>query len=114
MPLNSAALNPIIATAPISTNTMPIHRSAFSYFMKRGVMRLSITQLCWKNSCHGATVVPTMPITSSITSESFACAGQFGTKKSRDICATGGWIDTSTGTSSRLSTHSRSRTARSA
>ena len=42
-PLNSAALNPIIATAPISTNTMPIHRSAFSYFMKRGVMRLSIT-----------------------------------------------------------------------
>ena len=46
-----------------------------------------------------------MPITSSITSDSFECAGQFGMKKSRVTCATGGWIATSTGTSSRLSRH---------
>ena len=43
VPANSAAQNEIIATAPIITNAMPIHRSAFSYFMKRGVMRLSMT-----------------------------------------------------------------------
>ena len=42
-PENSWAENAIIATAPTSTKAMPIHRSAFSYFMKRGVMRLSIT-----------------------------------------------------------------------
>ena len=35
--------------------------------MNRGVMRLSTTYDCWKNSCQGATVVPTMPMTSSIT-----------------------------------------------
>ena len=30
-----------------------------------GVMRLSTMLDCWKNSCHGATVVPTMAMTSS-------------------------------------------------
>ena len=37
--------------------------------MKRGVIRLSITLDCWKNSCHGATVVPTIAMISRIASE---------------------------------------------
>ena len=32
--------------------------------MNRGVMRLSITLDCWKNSCQGATVVPTIAMIS--------------------------------------------------
>ena len=39
----ASAANPIIATAPSTTRTMPIPRSIRSYRMKRGVMRLSIT-----------------------------------------------------------------------
>jgi hypothetical protein len=64
---NATAVVPISAAAPTITMTMPIQRSAFSYFMNRGVIRLSITYDCWKKSCHGAIVVPTMPITSSMT-----------------------------------------------
>src|SRR5689334_4143424 len=37
--------------------------------MNRGVMRLSTTLDCWKNSCHGATVVPTMAMISNTASE---------------------------------------------
>src|ERR1700733_5231637 len=37
--------------------------------MNRGVMRLSTTLDCWKNSCQGATVVPTMAMISSTASE---------------------------------------------
>src|SRR6201998_3517499 len=37
--------------------------------MKRGVMRLSTTLDCWKNSCHGATVVPTTAMISSTASD---------------------------------------------
>jgi len=37
--------------------------------IQRGVMRLSITLDCWKNSCHGATVVPTIAMISSIEVE---------------------------------------------
>ena len=40
---NATAVVPISAAAPTTTMTMPIHRSAFSYFMNRGVIRLSIT-----------------------------------------------------------------------
>ena len=43
VPANAAATAPISAAAPITTITMPIHRSAFSYFMNRGVIRLSMT-----------------------------------------------------------------------
>src|ERR1700742_3898258 len=37
--------------------------------MKRGVMRLSTTLDCWKNSCQGATVVPTIAMISNTASE---------------------------------------------
>ena len=37
--------------------------------MKRGVMRLSTMLDCWKNSCQGATVVPTMAMMSSTAAE---------------------------------------------
>jgi hypothetical protein len=37
--------------------------------MKRGVIRLSMTFDCWKNSCHGATVVPTIAMISSTAVE---------------------------------------------
>ncbi len=43
VPANAAAEAPISAAPPMTTTTMPMHRSAFSYFMKRGVIRLSIT-----------------------------------------------------------------------
>lgn len=60
----------MIATAPIITTAMPIHRSAFSYLIQRGVIRLSTTLDCWKKSCQGATVVPTMETISSSSVES--------------------------------------------
>ena len=44
-------------------------------------MRLSITFDCWKNSCHGATVVPTIAMISS-TEVEFAPPWIPGTKKS--------------------------------
>ena len=37
--------------------------------MNRGVMRLSTTLDCWKKSCHGATVVPTMAMMSSTAAD---------------------------------------------
>src|ERR1700741_3374678 len=37
--------------------------------MNRGVMRLSTMLDCWKNSCQGATVVPTIAMISSTASE---------------------------------------------
>jgi len=43
--------------------------SARSYPMNLGVIRLSMTLDCWKNSCHGATVVPTIAIMSRIALE---------------------------------------------
>ncbi len=92
VPANAAAAKPIMAAAPMTTTMMPIHRSAFSYFMKRGVIRLSMTYDCWKNSCQGATVVPTIPMTSSITVEIWPVPpGMFGTAESRAICETCGW-----------------------
>ena len=42
-PANAAAVKPMTAPAPRTTMTMPIHRSAFSYLMNRGVIRLSMT-----------------------------------------------------------------------
>ena len=43
VPANAAAVAPISAAAPTHHDAMPIQRSAFSYFMNRGVIRLSIT-----------------------------------------------------------------------
>ena len=43
VPAKAAAVAPIIAAAPTTTITMPIHRSTFSYRMNRGVIRLSTT-----------------------------------------------------------------------
>jgi len=43
VPANAAAVKPMIAPAPRITTTMPIHRSAFSYLINRGVIRLSMT-----------------------------------------------------------------------
>ncbi|CPU21850.1 Uncharacterised protein [Mycobacteroides abscessus] len=57
------------AAAPITTTSEPITVSARSYPMKRGVMRLSTMLDCWKKSCHGATVVPTMAMISSTAPE---------------------------------------------
>ena len=37
--------------------------------MNRGVIRLSMTLDCWKNSCQGATVVPTIAMISSTAFE---------------------------------------------
>src|SRR6266851_1655440 len=64
---NAAAVAPMSAPPPTMTVTMPIHRSVFSYRMNLGVIRLSMTYDCWKNNCHGATVVPTMAMMSSMT-----------------------------------------------
>src|ERR1700732_2882728 len=47
-------------------------------------------------------VVPTMAMTSSITSLSLPPSGSRGTTKSRAICATGGWTIRKTGTRRRL------------
>ena len=44
----------------MTTTIAPITVSARSYGIQRGVMRLSTTFDCWKNSCHGVTVVPTI------------------------------------------------------
>jgi hypothetical protein len=57
------------AAAPPTTTNAPSEVSARSYLMNRGVIRLSMTLDCWKNSCHGATVVPTIAMTSSTASE---------------------------------------------
>ena len=43
--------------------------SARSWLMNLGVMRLSTTLDCWKNSCQGATVVPTIAMISKIAPE---------------------------------------------
>ncbi len=92
VPAKAAAVRPIMQAPPITTTPMPIARSAFSYFMKRGVMRLSMTYDCWKNSCQGATVVPTIPMISSITVDSSpAPPGMFGTTKSWANCEVFGW-----------------------
>src|SRR5471032_3269164 len=55
LPAYSAAQKDIIATPPIITKTIPIHRSAFSYFMKRGVMRFDYIALLEKQlpRCNG-------------------------------------------------------------
>ncbi len=58
-----------IAAAPTTTTKAPSVVSARSYPMNRGVIRLSITLDCWKNSCQGATVVPTIAMISKIASE---------------------------------------------
>ncbi len=42
-PAKAAAVKPMMAPAPSTTTTMPIHRSTFSYLMNRGVIRLSMT-----------------------------------------------------------------------
>ncbi len=58
-----------ITAAPPTTTSEPRKVSARSYLMNRGVIRLSITLDCWKNSCHGATVVPTIAMISSTAFE---------------------------------------------
>ena len=58
-----------IAVAPMMTTNAPSVVSARSYGMNRGVIRLSMTLDCWKNSCQGATVVPTIAMISSTALE---------------------------------------------
>ena len=59
----------MIAAAPPTTTNAPSVVSARSYGMNLGVMRLSTTLDCWKNSCQGATVVPTIAMMSSTAVE---------------------------------------------
>ncbi len=91
----------MMAAPPTITTPMPMTRSTRSYRMNRGVMRLSTTYDCWKNSCHGATVVPTMPMISSMTVASWPLPP--GTDGRTKPCATwlaGGWASRYTGMSS--------------
>src|SRR5260370_1054425 len=90
----------MIAAAPITTTKAPITVSAFSYSSHRGVIRLSTTLDCWKKSCHGATVVPTMAMTSRSTL-AFSPPGRPGTTKS---CATRPDAGCATTTSGIIST----------
>ena len=55
---------------------------------------------CWKKSCHGATVVPTMAITRSITVDSGALCGKPGTTKFLATSPIGGWTIPTSGTNS--------------
>ena len=56
---------------------------------------------CWKNSCHGATVVPTIAMISS-TEVELAPPWIPGTKKSWAIGPTRGWAMKNSGISSRF------------
>ena len=65
MPRTAKTATAKIIAAEITTTNAPSVVSARSYGMNRGVIRLSMTLDCWKKSCHGATVVPTMAMMSS-------------------------------------------------
>src|SRR6516162_167643 len=69
--------------------------------MNRGVMRLSTTLDCWKNSCQGATVVPTMAMISSTASE-LTPPETLGTTKDFAACAHCGCDISSIGICSRV------------
>src|SRR5580693_4524355 len=78
VPANPNAVTAISAVAPAMTTTIPMTKSARAYGIQRAVMRLSTTLDCWKNSCQGATVVPTIATISSSTVES-SPPGNWGT-----------------------------------
>ncbi len=58
--------------------------------MKRGVIRLSTMLDCWKNSCQGATVVPTMAMMSRTAADDTPPLIP-GTTKLRPIVPQWGW-----------------------
>src|ERR1700738_1252704 len=58
--------------------------------MKREVMRLSTMLDCWKNSCQGATVVPTMAMINSTASDVIP-PEMVGTTKDFAACPHWGW-----------------------
>ena len=69
MPRTAKTATTRIIAAEITTTNAPSVVSARSYGMNRGVIRLSMTLDCWKNSCQGATVVPTIAMMSSTAVE---------------------------------------------
>ena len=69
--------------------------------IQRGVIRLSITLDCWKNSCQGATVVPTIAMISSTEVED-APPWIPGTKKSWAIGPMWGCAMKNSGTARKL------------
>ena len=91
----------MIAAAPITTTIAPSTVSAFSYSSHRGVMRLSMTFDCWKKSCHGATVVPTMAMISSTALDENP-PWMLGTTKPCKAAAGSGWLRTTSGSTNRL------------
>ena len=46
-----------------TVNTAPMRVSSRAHFRSAKRSRFSATQLCWKKSCHGAMVVPTIAMT---------------------------------------------------
>src|SRR5580658_1548058 len=67
--LKANAMAIMIALAPMTTIIAPKTVSARSYGIHRGVMRLSTTLDCWKKSCHGVMVVPTIATMRSTPSD---------------------------------------------
>ena len=66
-------------------------------------MRLSMMFDCWKNSCQGATVVPTIAIISS-TAVELAPPWTLGRNVLWAICPTLGWARSSSGMTRKLAT----------
>ena len=52
-----------MAPATATVKVAPISVSSRAHFRSEKRSRFSATQLCWKKSCHGAIVVPTIAIT---------------------------------------------------
>src|SRR5260370_40094762 len=68
----------------------PKNVSNRAHFKSAKRRRLSAMQLCWKKSCQGATVVPTIAITRNIRSGVSPPGGIPGIRDPRRICPTGG------------------------
>ena len=87
--------------APTTTTKAPTTVSVRSYAIHRGVIRLSTTFDCWKKSCHGATVVPTMATMSRAPLE-VRPPWMPGTRKPWSTGPRVGWASTTSGTTSAL------------
>ena len=80
----------IMQPATVMVMQAPRNVSRRAHFMSAKRRRLSAMQLCWKKSCQGATVVPTMAITRNIRSGVSPPGGIPGIRDPRTICPSGG------------------------
>ena len=76
--------------AAVMVMQAPRNVSSRAHFRSAKRSRLSAMQLCWKKSCQGAMVVPTMAITRNIRSGVSPPAGIEGARDPRTICPMGG------------------------